>query len=121
MPLDIIAIDRVQIAVPSAQAAECLLFYRDVLGLAEIDKPSSLGGRGGAWFEVTPVQFRVGGDPDPLPRSKRHICFLVTSLEKARAELVAHDIVVEGAGTTGGLRRFFIRDPANNRIEIAQR
>jgi catechol 2,3-dioxygenase-like lactoylglutathione lyase family enzyme len=120
MPLDIIAIDRVQIAVPSAQAAECLLFYRNVLGLAEIDKPSSLGGRGGAWFEVAPVQFHVG-NPDPSPRSKRHICFLVTSLEKARAELVAHDIVVEDAGTTGGLRRFFIRDPANNRIEIAQR
>jgi catechol 2,3-dioxygenase-like lactoylglutathione lyase family enzyme len=121
MPLEIVAIDHVQIAVPRAREAECLLFYRNVLGLAEIEKPPASRTHGGAWFEVGPVQLHVGVDADPSPKSKRHVCFLVGSLEKARAELGAHGIVVEEGSSTEGARRLFIRDPANNRIEIAQR
>lgn len=121
MPIEIDAIDHVQIAVPRAREAECLFFYRSVLCLAEIEKPAALNARGGAWFCVGALQLHVGVDAEPSPKSKRHICFLVTSLDRARQELEASRIAVEEAEPADGLRRLFVCDPAGNRIEIAQR
>ncbi len=121
MPLEITAIDHVQIAVPKALEAECLRFYREVLALRELPKPEELRGRGGAWFETANLQMHVGVDPEPSPRSKRHVCFLVANLAKAKVAIQAHGIAVEEESFAEGLARFFIRDPAGNRIEIGQR
>ena len=121
MSLNITAIDHVQIAVPKAREAECLDFYRRVLGLPEIEKPAELKARGGAWFQLPNLQMHIGVDPEPSPKSKRHVCFLVTDLAAARVHIVANGIAIEEESTAEGLKRFFIRDPAGNRIEIGQR
>jgi catechol 2,3-dioxygenase-like lactoylglutathione lyase family enzyme len=121
MSLAISAIDHVQIAVPKALEHECLTFYRETLGLAEIPKPAELRGRGGAWFQIANLQMHVGVDPEPSPRSKRHVCFLVPDLAHARAAIVASGIAIEEESVAEGLSRFFVRDPAGNRVEIAQR
>ena len=63
----------------------------------------------------------VGVDAEASPRSKRHVCFLVPDLEAARARIVADGIAIEEESVAEGLKRFFIRDPADNRIEIGQR
>lgn len=121
MGLGISGIDHVQVAVPRALEAECLAFYRDVLGLEEIVKPEELRARGGAWFQTGNLQMHIGVDPEPSPRSKRHVCFLVADLGAARALVVAKGITIEEEGFAEGLKRLFIRDPAGNRIEIGQR
>ena len=121
MSLGITGIDHVQMSVPRALEAECLAFYRNVLGLTEIPKPEELQARGGAWFLAGATQFHIGVDPEPFPKSKRHVCFLVLDLAKARAAIVAGGAVVEEEGVDEGLHRFFVRDPAGNRIEIGQR
>jgi catechol 2,3-dioxygenase-like lactoylglutathione lyase family enzyme len=121
MSLGISAIDHVQMTVPKALEVQALAFYRTVLGLKEIPKPDELRARGGAWFEVGALQFHIGVDPDPWPKSKRHICFLVPDLARAKAAVVAQGVPVEEEGFAEGLARFFIRDPAGNRIEIGQR
>ncbi|MDE3114931.1 MAG: VOC family protein [Pseudomonadota bacterium] len=121
MGFGITAIDHVQITVPRAQEAEALAFYREVLELKEIPKPEALRGRGGAWFQLYNLQFHVGVDPEASPRSKRHVCFLVQDLGHARAAALAKGIAIEEENAAEGLARFFIRDPAGNRIEIAQR
>lgn len=121
MGFGITAIDHVQIAVPRAQEAAALAFYREVLELMEISKPVELRARGGAWFRTGNLQFHVGIDPEPSPRSKRHVCFLVPDLAEARAAALAKGIAIEEENTVEGLSRFYIRDPAGNRIEIAQR
>jgi catechol 2,3-dioxygenase-like lactoylglutathione lyase family enzyme len=121
MPLEIRAIDHVQVAVPRQFEPQCLAFYREVLGLPEIEKPEELKSRGGAWFQLPNLQMHVGVDPEASPRSKRHVCFLVPDLEAARASVVAGGIPIEEESVAEGLRRFFIRDPAGNRIEIGQR
>jgi len=121
MPLGITTIDHVQIAVPRALEAECLTFYRRVLGLSEIPKPKELRARGGAWFQLGNLQMHIGVDPEPSPRSKRHVCFLVSDLAAARADVVAKGVAIEEEGVAEGLKRFFVRDPAGNRIEIGQR
>jgi catechol 2,3-dioxygenase-like lactoylglutathione lyase family enzyme len=121
MALDIKGIDHVQIAVPQALEAQCLTFYREVLGLAEIEKPEALKPRGGAWFQLPNLQMHVGVDPEASPMSKRHLCFLVSDLAVARAGVVACGVTIEEESGAEGLKRFFIRDPAGNRIEIGQR
>ena len=126
MGLGITAIDHVQVAVPRALEAETLAFYREVLELAEIPKPEELRVRGGAWFETGNLQMHIGVDPDPdpdnpPPRSKRHVCFLVSDLAAAKAAVLAKGVAIEGESVAEGLARFFIRDPAGNRIEIGTR
>ena len=121
MSLGISAIDHVQMTVPRALEAQAVEFYRSVLGLREIPKPEELRGRGGAWFEVGTLQFHIGVDPDPWPKSKRHICFLVSDLAAAKDVVAAKGVQIEEEGVAEGLRRFFVRDPAGNRIEIGQR
>jgi catechol 2,3-dioxygenase-like lactoylglutathione lyase family enzyme len=121
MAIDIKGIDHVQIAVPRALEAQCLTFYREVLGLPEIEKPEELKPRGGAWFQLPNLQMHVGVDPEASPKSKRHVCFLVPDLPIARASIVASGIAIEEESAAEGLARFFIRDPAGNRIEIGQR
>jgi len=119
--LRVIGLDHIQIAVPKAQEAECLVFYREVLCLPEIPKPGELRGRGGAWFQVGAIQLHIGVDPEASPRSKRHLCFLVEDLAAARVHLAAHTIHIEEESKAEGLARVFIRDPAGNRLEIGQR
>ncbi|HTT97309.1 MAG TPA: VOC family protein [Rhizomicrobium sp.] len=122
MSLGIVGIDHIQIAVPRALEQECLSFYRTVLALSEIEKPENLKARGGAWFQIDPTtQVHIGIDPDASSKSRRHICFLVSDLAAAKATVQARDIPIEEEGTAEGLTRFFIRDPAGNRIEIGQR
>jgi catechol 2,3-dioxygenase-like lactoylglutathione lyase family enzyme len=121
MPIEVIAIDHVQIAVPRDRETDCLAFYRSLLGPAEIAKPVALQARGGAWFQLANLQLHIGLDAETSPSSRRHVCFLVRQLNEARAWVEASEITVENDGEADGLRRFFIRDPAGNRIEIGQR
>jgi catechol 2,3-dioxygenase-like lactoylglutathione lyase family enzyme len=122
MSIGITVIDHVQIAAPKALEAEVLHFYREVLGLTEIPKPEELRGRGGAWFQTGNLQMHIGIDPDgDGPKSKRHVCFLVPDLAKAKAAVTARSVAIEEESVAEGLSRFFIRDPAGNRIEIGQR
>jgi len=122
--LGIIGIDHVQIAVPKALEAASLRFYREIFALPEIPKPEELRARGGAWFQVGTLQMHIGVDPDPAnapPKSKRHICFLVDDLAAAKAHVVGRGVAIEEENVAEGLARFFVRDPAGNRIEIGQR
>jgi catechol 2,3-dioxygenase-like lactoylglutathione lyase family enzyme len=121
LALEITRIDHVQIAVPKALERACLAFYRNVLALPEVEKPEALRARGGAWFQVGEIQLHVGLDPDESPKSKRHICFLVSDLAAAKSAIQAQGIPIEDEGRAEGLTRFFVRDPAGNRIEIGQR
>ncbi len=117
----ITTVDHVQIAVPRAKEAEALHFYRAVLGLSEIPKPPELRARGGAWFQVGALQVHIGVDEHESPKSKRHVCFLVPDLKRAREAVVGAGVAIEEESVAEGLARFFIRDPAGNRLEIGQR
>lgn len=121
MSLGITGIDHVQIAVPRALEAACLKFYREIFAFPEREKPPELKARGGAWFQVGVLQMHVGVDPEPSPKSKRHICFLTGDLAAAKAAVLAHGVAIEEESVAEGLSRFFVRDPAGNRIEIGQR
>lgn len=121
MTFRITALDHVNIAIPRAREPEVLRFYREVLGLLEIPKPPELRARGGAWFEAGNAQIHISLEDIESPQSRRHVCILVTDLDDAREAMVRHKVAIEEGGTAEGLTRFFVRDPAGNRIEIGYR
>lgn len=123
MSLKPYAIDHVQVTVPAVLEAVSIAFYEGVLGLSRIEKPEPLRARGGAWFQLADTQVHLSIEPDPqASQSKRHICYLVHDLAAARTVMAENDLEIEDEGTEpNGLKRFFIRDPARNKIEIAER
>jgi catechol 2,3-dioxygenase-like lactoylglutathione lyase family enzyme len=61
-------LDHVQVAAPPGCEAEARAFYGELLGLEEVEKPDSLRGRGGVWFQ----QLHVGVEEDFRPARKAH-------------------------------------------------
>lgn len=120
MTLDIKAINHVQVTVPPALEAPCKAFYGEVLGLTEIEKPEPLKSRGGAWFSIGTSQLHMSlEDRADGTTSKRHVCYEVANLAAAKAHFEAAGIEITNEATEPhGLKRFFIRDPAGNRVEI---
>lgn len=93
-------------------------FYRDILGLKEIDPPKT--------FDFVVLWFDLGGGqtvhlllkPMPDSISPRHFALHVQDAQAAREYFRAHDVAVEETTPIPHCDRFFIRDPDGNRIEI---
>ena len=124
MALNITSINHVQVTVPPRLENQCKAFYGGLLGLREVEKPEPLKARGGAWYEIgqetdpvqLPLRIEDGADGNT---SKRQVCYLVPDLGDAKAQFEASCIeITDEATEPNGLKRFFIRDPAGNKIEI---
>jgi catechol 2,3-dioxygenase-like lactoylglutathione lyase family enzyme len=94
-------------------------FYGRVLGLDPAPRPADAGGRPGCWFRSGECELHlsleVGADN---ASSKRHVAFEVDDLGAARRRLAAAGCAIEEARRVPGVERFFVRDPAGNRIEL---
>lgn len=93
---------------------EAVRFYRDVMGLEPVERRDTKGR--GAWFRLGALEVHLAEDAAPQPRSKRHFAVEVADLTAARktADAAGAEIDQEEAG------RFWMRDPAGNRIEVVQ-
>lgn len=117
------AIHHVNVTVPRALEDTAKHFYGVVMGLHEVPKPEASRGRGGAWYQLGPIQLHLSIE-DGLGEnctSKRHVCYTVSDLAEAEqkfrdagVEIIPDDI------PTPGWSRFYVRDPGGNRLEIAQ-
>jgi catechol 2,3-dioxygenase-like lactoylglutathione lyase family enzyme len=104
-------------------------FYRDVIGLAEVEEPSSLmavfavGGPGGHLLLFDPSQAAQPGRfvPSHGTQGEGHVAFSVdpAKLDDLRAQLGVLGITVEREITwpLGG-RSIYVRDPAGNSVEL---
>lgn len=104
-------------------------FYCDGLGLTEVEKPTALADRGGAWFREVDGQGRataeihVGVDPDFSAARKAHPALVMDSvgdLEACATRLIALGFDVDWSErmTFEGFERFHSRDGSGNRVEI---
>jgi catechol 2,3-dioxygenase-like lactoylglutathione lyase family enzyme len=117
------AIHHVNVTVSRAIEDTAKHFYGVVMGLQEVPKPEASRGRGGAWYQLGPIQLHLSIE-DGLGEnctSKRHVCYTVSDLAEAEqkfrdagVEIIPDDI------PTPGWSRFYVRDPGGNRLEIAQ-
>lgn len=117
----IVQLDHVLITAPSGSEAEARRFYGDLLGLAELEKPTTLKARGGVWFRVGDRQLHIGiQDGQDNAAARRHVALLVDSLDALRARLEAAGVATEDDALLPGYRRFYARDPFGNRTEFLE-
>jgi catechol 2,3-dioxygenase-like lactoylglutathione lyase family enzyme len=109
-----VRLDHVQVAAPPGCEAEARRFYGDLLGLAEVEKPAPLRGRGGVWFE----QLHVGIEEDFTPARKAHPALRANDLDALAERLAAAGVPVQWDEALPGVRRFYTADPWGNRVEV---
>src|SRR3954454_22683898 len=82
-----------QITAPKGAEDEARRFYCGVLGLAEVEKPSSLRGRGGLWVQVGDRQGHIDTEEGvDRAATKAHLAYEVTDVAWWRRHLEAHGI-----------------------------
>ena len=114
-------IDHIQVTSTPELEAAMLFFYGQALGLAEIPKPLSLQAVGG-WYQLGNTQVHVATEPEiHNAQSRRHIAFEVENLEAFRQHLQTLDVeIIPDLQPLANCDRFYLRDPASNRIEILE-
>lgn len=117
------SIHHVNVTVPKSLEDAAKHFYGVVMGLEEVPKPESSRGRGGAWYQLGPLQLHlsVEGPLHPDCISKRHVCYTVSNLTEAEERFRSAGVeIVPDDQPMPGWSRFYVRDPGGNRLEIAQ-
>lgn len=116
--------------MPAGEEELARRFYRDALGLVEVDKPPSLAGRGGCWFRsygedgrTVLAEVHLGVDTPFVPAAKAHPALLVatvTELEQLAGSVADAGFEVSWAEreTLEGFTRFHCRDGFGNRVEV---
>ena len=116
-------IHHVNVTVPRSLEDAAKNFYGVIMGLQEVPKPESSRGRGGAWYQLGPLQLHLSIE-DPLGEnctSKRHVCYTVANLAEAEEKFRGAGVeILPDDQPTLGWSRFYVRDPGGNRLEIAQ-
>jgi catechol 2,3-dioxygenase-like lactoylglutathione lyase family enzyme len=123
MSAGIVNFHHVNVTVPRALEQAAKDFYRARLGLQEVPKPESSRGRGGAWYQLGNMQLHLSIEDGLNEQSStRHVCFDVEDLNRARDYLSSAGVeILADPRPVPGTRRFYVRDPGGNLIEIAQR
>ncbi|MFC4323088.1 VOC family protein [Litchfieldia salsa] len=117
----IIGLHHAQITIPKGAEEQGKHFYCKVLGLAEIEKPVPLKGRGGFWLQVGKMEVHVGTEEgfDRL-LTKAHLAYQVEDVSHWRKVLEENNIEILESVPIPNYERFEFRDPFGNRVEMIQ-
>ena len=110
----------VQLAIPPGGEDRCREFWRDVLGMEELEKPAVLAARGGCWFRGGALEVHLGVEQDFSPARKAHPGILVKDLGALSRALDAAGVEVAWDQEFPGHDRFYAHDPFGNRLEFLE-
>ena len=117
-------IHHIQIFIPPETEEACKRFYGEILGLEEFPKPEAWRKNGGAWYRHGPNELHLSRmrRPEDNLNSLRHVCYMVADLDEAERVMRQAGIeIIPDDRPHEAWRRFYVRDPGGNYIEIAQR
>lgn len=118
----ILGINHVQLTMPFGEEPTARQFYGELLGLTELQKPEHLKANGGVWFSIGDLQLHLGCEAlSNRQISKAHVALNVTSAEHWRVVFTQHSVPIFENAQIEGYKRFDVRDPFGNRIEIMER
>ena len=112
------SLHHVAIFYPAGRVAEARRFYGDLLGLSEIERPSTLQGREGLWFAAGDGHVHLSVDTELGLHPRRHFGLRVPDLAAAVARLQAGGARFEEADVIPGWRRIYVFDPFGNKVEL---
>ncbi|MGN6303061.1 MAG: VOC family protein [Angustibacter sp.] len=110
----------VQVSCPTGSEDVLRGFYRDVLGMSEVPKPSVLAARGGVWFRSGTCEIHCGVEEGFAPARKAHPGIAVSDVDALAERVAAAGRPVRWDDAIPGVRRFHTEDPVGNRIELQQ-
>jgi len=111
-------LSHINITMPKGGEDLARSFYGKLLGLREIPKPESLRVRGGVWFDAGGLDVHASVEENRSGSDAyRHFGLECADVDAVRKRLEAAGIVTED-GRPAPWKRFFVRDPFGNRIEI---
>jgi catechol 2,3-dioxygenase-like lactoylglutathione lyase family enzyme len=111
-------LSHVNISMPKGGEDAARAFYTGHLGLREIPKPAVLLSRGGVWFDAGGLDIHLSIDESHAGQdAQRHFGLECPDVAALRARLTAAGIKIDD-GRPAPWKRFFVRDPFGNRIEI---
>ena len=112
----------VNVTVPNAQEAAAKRFYADILGLQQVPKPEGTRQNSGAWYQLGAIQLHLSIEDDIHNESSdRHVCYQIEDVDAAESDLRNSGVqIIPDPRPVAGVRRFYIRDPGGNLIELAQ-
>ncbi|MDQ4095061.1 MAG: VOC family protein [Actinomycetota bacterium] len=114
---DFRGIDHVNITAPEELMDEVVQWYEVCLGLERLPKPP--GTRpGGSWFQIGRQELHISIDPHNPPQTA-HFGLVVSNFSEVINALREAGVHIEQASDLPGRHRFYTRDPAGNRLEIA--
>ena len=114
------ALHHVNVTVPAELEAAAKEFYGVLLGLNQIPKPAT-SRPAGAWYQVGHTQLHLSVDENGGPLSSRHVCFTVIDLADAEKTFRAAGVeIISDPHPNPAARRFYVRDPGGNQLEIAE-
>jgi catechol 2,3-dioxygenase-like lactoylglutathione lyase family enzyme len=115
---EVIGLDHVQLAAPAGCEDAARAFYGELLGLTELEKPATLAGRGGVWFQLGAQGLHIGVEQAFAAARKAHPALLVRNLDALAQRLQAAGVAVTWGNDLPGYRRFYASDPWGNRLEL---
>jgi catechol 2,3-dioxygenase-like lactoylglutathione lyase family enzyme len=116
--MSLVQLDHIQLAMPEGGEDAARRFYRDLLGLREVEKPDNLKKRRGCWFEKGSIKLHLGVEADFRPARKAHPAFLVRDLPSLVAKLAKAGVTARRDELLEGYDRVYVDDPFGNRIEL---
>ena len=117
---ELLPLHHVQLAIPTGGEDRCRAFWRDVLGMRELEKPPVLAARGGCWFRGGALEVHLGVEDPFTPARKAHPGLLVAGLVHVAAALEAAGHPVTWDDDFPGHDRLYAADPFGNRLEFLQ-
>ncbi len=118
----IVGLHHAQLTIPRGREPDALSFYRDLIGLPEVEKPDSLKARGGFWLQGPDGWQAHVGTEDGIDRhaTTAHRAFAVTDLAAWRDRLTDAGVTPLDNAPIPGYDRFEFRDPFGNRLEMIE-
>jgi catechol 2,3-dioxygenase-like lactoylglutathione lyase family enzyme len=120
MAFEVTALHHVNVTVAAELEAATKEFYGLILGLDQIPKPAA-SRQAGAWYQIGETQLHLSVEEEPAELSSRHICFTVSDLSEAEKQFRGAGIeIIPDPRPLPGTKRFYVRDPGGNQLEIVQ-
>ncbi|KMJ56652.1 glyoxalase [Bacillus sp. LL01] len=120
MSFTINKIDHVQLAMPKGLEEKACIFYGDILGFEEMEKPETLRKRGGVWFTRGAVHLHLGVEEPFVAAKKAHPAFEVYLIEEFKSYLSSQTVDFTVDENLPGANRIYVNDPFGNRLEFLE-